>query len=109
MSTRNFFLLLLGDDCVQSRTGRRPCVLEVSVSAHADVSCSPQMSGCQHRGQLLPASPPPAAFQELHLLRAIRVTSKNSNLLAACHFKTGSIRGAYGALVYLVVECNFLQ
>lgn len=67
------------------------------------------MPVCQHRGQLLPGSPALPAFQGLHLLRPIRVTSQNSNLPAACHFKTGSVEDIAGVLVYLVVTQLLLQ
>lgn len=99
-----FLLLLLGDNHVQSRRGRRPCVLKASVSARTDVSCDPQNVGVPTQGSAAARLPPaPAAFQELHLLRTIRVTSQNSNLPAACHFKTGSVKGIAGALVRLDV------
>lgn len=87
------FLLLLGEDHVQSRQAEGHVCPECQCQPVLTWAVIPDMPVCQCRGQLLPGSPAPAAFQELHLLRPIRVTSQNSNLPAACHFKIGSVEG----------------
>lgn len=104
MSTRIFFFFWAAAagwrPCAEQAMEKAMCAQSVSVSPCWRELRSPKCWCARAGVSCCPAAPAPAAFQELHLLRPVRVTSQNSNLPAACHFKTGSIEGIAGVLVH---------